>query len=157
EQLATQVVQAEAQYEIAQQLDSILVEALTLVEDKFNLARAGRKYEGCFLEKLKLNMRNGPLPPLLEQVKGSSVVHVLVTALDHWAAVTTDKDLLPRLLQVARQADADPWRDQVRNENTWQDLGQLQQLAREVKPQQQTPQTLFLLARRLTDKGGQEE
>jgi tetratricopeptide (TPR) repeat protein len=41
--------------------------------------------------------------------------------------------------------------------NTWQDLGQLQQLAKDVQPQQQTPAILTLLAYRLYGKGGRPE
>jgi tetratricopeptide (TPR) repeat protein len=157
EQLETQVKQAEAEYQIAESLDRIRLETVTLVEGKTNTALAGPKYETLFLDKLKLDLRKGPLPPLVGQVKGSALRHVLVAALDHWAEVTTDQALLPRLLEVARLADPDPWRDQVRNENTWQDLGQLQQLAKDVQPQQQTPPVLILLAARLYGKGGRPD
>jgi tetratricopeptide (TPR) repeat protein len=118
---------------------------------------AGPKYGKLFLEKLKLDLRHAPLSILAEQVKGSALRYVLVAALDHWADLTTDMKLLQRLLQVARQADSDPWRDQVRNVKTWQDLGQLQQLAKGLQPQEQTPQILALLARRLKWQGSKKD
>src|SRR5262249_480189 len=133
EQLGIRVAAAEADYQVAHQLDSIRLEASTLVDGKFNTAQAGPKYETLLLDKLKMDLRNGPLPALAAQVKGSALRYVLVTALDHWADVTTDKDLLPRLLEVAREADPEPWRDRVRQLATWQDLASLQQLAREAK------------------------
>jgi tetratricopeptide (TPR) repeat protein len=156
-QLGALVTAAEADYQVGQQLDSIRLEASTLVDGKFQPALAGPKYETLFLDKLKLDLRNGPLPALAAQVKGSALRYVLVAALDHWAEVTTDKDLQPRLLGVARTADPDPWRDQVRNTDTWQDLRQLEQLAKDVKPQQQTPHILSLLAYRLNSKGGEPD
>jgi tetratricopeptide (TPR) repeat protein len=157
DQLATQVKQAEADYQIAQQLDTIHLEASTPVEGKLNTALAGPRYETLFVEKLKLNLRSGASPTLAAQVKGSTLRYVLVAALDHWAEVTTNKDLLPRLLEVACLADPDPWRDQVRNVNTWQNLAQLQELAKVVEPQRQTPAILAHLALRLKDKGGQAD
>jgi tetratricopeptide (TPR) repeat protein len=71
--------------------------------------------------------------------------------------VTKDRDLASRLLDVARQVDPDPWRDQVRDVKTWEDLPRLKQLAKDVIPQQQTPQIQLLLAQRLRVQGGQKE
>jgi serine/threonine protein kinase/Flp pilus assembly protein TadD len=158
DQLGRQFTQAEAHYRIAQQLDAIRLEAWTTrVEGRFSTALAGPKYEKLFLEKLKLDLRNGPLSPLAKQVKGSALRYVLVAALDHWADVSSDPELLGRLLEVTRAVDSDPWRNQVRNVQTWQDRGQLQQLAKVVQPQEQTPQILVLLARRLEGQGRKKD
>jgi Flp pilus assembly protein TadD len=157
QQLGALIKIAEADYQVGQQLDNIRLDASTPVEGNFNTAQAGPKYETLFLDKLGLNLRSGPVAALASQVKGSTLRYVLVAALDHWAKVTPDKDLLPRLLEVARTADSDPWRDQVRNPNTWHDLGQLQQLAKDVKPQQQTPPILILLEQRLYLAGAKQE
>jgi tetratricopeptide (TPR) repeat protein len=157
EQLGTQLKQAKALFRIAQQLDDIRLEATTSVDGKFNMAVAGPKYQTLFLDKLQLDMGNGPLPALAAQVKGSALRYVLVAALDHWAVVSTDRKVRLRLLEVARQADPDPWRDQVRNEKTWQDPGQLQKLARDVKPQQQTAPILVLLGTQLFARDSRQE
>jgi tetratricopeptide (TPR) repeat protein len=150
------VTAAEADYQVAHQLDRIRLEASTLVDGKCNVAQAGPKYEAFFLNTLKLDLRNGRLPALAAHFKGSALRYVLVAALDHWADVTTDKELVPRLLEVARLADPEPWRDEVRNGTTWQDVRQLKKLARDVKPRQQLPQTLLLLAHRLFDKRAEQ-
>jgi hypothetical protein len=158
EHLDTQVKQAEAQYQIAKELDSIRLEASTLVvQRKVNTTLTGPKYETVFLDKLKLDLRNGPVPALAAQVKSSTLRHVVVAALDHWVEVTTDPELQRRLLHAACAADPDPWRDRVRDVNTWHDLHQLQQLVKDVQPQQQTPHILVLLASRLYFKDGKQE
>src|SRR5262249_20333688 len=148
----TLVTAAEVDYQVARQLDSIRLEASQFEHDKVNAALAGPKYEKLFLHALKLDLRSGPLPELVKQVKESPLRYVLVAALDHWAGVSADKELVSRLLEAARLADPDPWREQVRNVNTWQDLGKLQQLAGDVKPQRQSPQILMLLVQRLMIK-----
>src|SRR5262249_61316137 len=93
-----------------QQSTNSRLECATFVDCNNTTSLAGPKYETLFLDKLKLDMRKGPLPPLVAQVKGSDLRHVLVAALDHWAEITMDKALLPCLLEVARLADPDPWR-----------------------------------------------
>jgi serine/threonine-protein kinase len=157
ELLGTQVTQAETHFQIAQQLDAIRLEAWTIVDGKFDIGQTRSRYEKVFLEQLHLDMRNGPLPRLVDRTKGSDLRFVLAAALDHWADVTADKDLRLRLLEVARLADPDPWRDQVRNLSTWQNLPKMRELASAVRPARQTPQALFLLQRRLCDKGARQE
>jgi serine/threonine-protein kinase len=153
EQLGALVEQAEADYQIARQLDRIRLEAATLVDGKFDEAHTGLGYEKVFREQLHLDLRNGSVPELAEQTKNSALRYALTAALDHWADVTADGHLRLRLLEVTRLADPDPWRDQVREASTWQNLTKLQHLAGAVQPAEQTPQVLALLARRLSFQG----
>ena len=62
---------------------------------------------------------------MAKHVKKSSLRFVLAAALDFWADVTTDPVLAMRLLEVARQTDPDPWRDQVRDVKVWHNLPHL--------------------------------
>jgi serine/threonine-protein kinase len=156
-QLGVLVEQAEADYQIARQLDRIRLEAATIVDGKYDEGRAGPAYEKVFREQLHLDLRDGPLPQLAEQIRGSPLRYVLAAALDHWADVATEDTLRLRLLEVARLADPDPWRDQVRDQNTWQNVPKMQHLAGTVQPAEQTPQILMLLARRLAFKGARQE
>jgi serine/threonine-protein kinase len=156
-ELGALVEQAEADYQIARQLDRIRLEAATIVDGKYDDGRAGPAYEKVFREQLHLDLRNGPLPQLAEQTRSSPLRYVLAAALDHWADVPTDDTLRLRLLEVARLADPEPWRDQVRDAKTWQNVPKMQQLARAVQPVEQTPQILMLLARRLSFKGARQE
>jgi serine/threonine protein kinase/tetratricopeptide (TPR) repeat protein len=156
EQLRKDVARAETDYDIAHRLDAVRLQAAALADGKpINVAQAAPKYESIFQEQLNLDMRQGPLDALAQQVKQSSLRYVLAAALDFWADVTADPVLAMRLVQVARQADPDPWRDQVREVKVWHDLPHLKQLATAVQAQQQTPQILILLAQRLRGNGGQ--
>jgi tetratricopeptide (TPR) repeat protein len=158
DQLKVQVTKAKADYEVADELDSIRLEAAIRAEGALlNTALAEPKYEKVFLKKLNLPVREGPLPRLAEQVKGSALCYVLVAALDHWAALTTKQKLAERLVELARLADPDPWRDQVRDLSTWQSPPKLQQLAKSVEPQHQAPPILVLLAEELRRQVGAKE
>jgi tetratricopeptide (TPR) repeat protein len=149
-QLGKEVAAAESDFDIARRLDAVRLNAATLVDGKaINISHAAPRCESIFKENLSLDMRHGQLDALAKQVKKSSLRFVLAAALDFWADVTTDPVLATRLLEVARQADPDPWRDQVRDVKIWNELPQLKQLATDVQPQQQTPQVLLLLAQRL--------
>jgi serine/threonine-protein kinase len=157
EHLGTLVKQAEADYQIARQLDRIRLEAATVVDGNFNAARAGPQYEKVFLEQLHLDLRNGSPSQLAEHTRSSPLRYVLAAALDHWADVAAQENLRLLLLEVARRAEPDPWRDQVRDQNTWQNPPKLRHLAGAVRPAEQTPQILALLAKRLSYKGAQKE
>jgi tetratricopeptide (TPR) repeat protein len=56
---------------------------------------------------------------------------------------------------LARGADPHPWRDRFRQVPAWEDLKDLQQLARDVRPEEHSPQVLIALAHRLDAKGGE--
>jgi tetratricopeptide (TPR) repeat protein len=67
-----------------------------------------------------------------------------VATLDHWAQVKVfDPKTAPRLLEIARLADPDPWRDRVRQVTIPPNV--LDQLAEQVRPEQQSPHILLLL------------
>jgi tetratricopeptide (TPR) repeat protein len=154
EQLGKEVAGAETDYDIARRLDGIRLDAAALVEGKaIHVSAAAPKYESVFRDKLNLDMRQGQLDALGRQVQASALRYALAAALDFWAEVTTESTLAIRLLDVARQADPEPWRDQVRDVKIWQDLPRLKQLAADVQPKQQTPQILHLLAQRLKGNG----
>src|SRR5205823_2395006 len=78
---------------------------------------------------------------------------VLVAALDHWSQITPDDSKLARrLLDIAKGADPDPWRDQVRDEIFSNNMPKLQKLAKDFQPGNATPQLLMLLAEKLNDQ-----
>src|SRR5262249_19333092 len=158
-QLAVQVTKAEKDYAIARELDGIRLDYSTLAGGYVNTAQMGMKYQEVFLKKLQLETRTGLLPQLADQVKKSSLRYVLVAALDQWAHTTTDEDgtLRSRLLEVARLADPDPWRNRVRNEENWENLPKLKQLASEVQPQKQSPQIIAALADQLSSWNSKQE
>jgi tetratricopeptide (TPR) repeat protein len=156
EQLGKDVAGAEKDYDLARLLDTVRLDAAGVVDGTvINMASAGPKYERIFRDRLNLDLRQGQVDTLARQVKASALRYVLAAALDFWADVATETDLVLRLLEVARQADPDPWRDQVRDIKVWQDLPRLKLLAADVEPKRQTPQILLLLAQRLRGSGSQ--
>jgi tetratricopeptide (TPR) repeat protein len=157
EQLGKDVAGAEADQTLARLLDTVRLDAATVTDGNvINMTLAGPKYEKIFRETLNLDFRQGQVDALARQVKASALRYVLAAALDFWADVTPEADLALRLLGVARQADPEPWRDQVRDVKVWQDLPRLEQLAADVEAKQQTPQILLLLAQRLRGSGSQD-
>jgi serine/threonine protein kinase/Tfp pilus assembly protein PilF len=143
-------------FQLARELDDIRLGAVTLVEGKYNPAVAGHKYPP-FFAKMNLDFQNGNLTEIAESIAESPIRYALVAALDFWADISTDETLTPRVLAVARGADPDPWRNQLRDVNTWKSLTKLQELASSINFKEQSPQIVLLLAGRLHNKGGQAD
>src|SRR5262249_53974573 len=90
---------------------------------EFNYALAEREYPKAFAEAgLAVPQEDAQLVALSRRIRKSAIKEQLVAALDDWSAVTWYKGqrlLHARLLRVARLADPDPWRDQVRDPAAW--------------------------------------
>ena len=87
-----------------------------------------------------------------ERIRRSVIREQLLAALDNWALARSTKSGLPgpeRLLDIARRADADPWRNRVREAFERRDKNTLLELAEE--PVMQPPTSIHLLARALRD------
>jgi len=138
---------------LAKELDDVRLEASSLVKGKFDRGRAAKKYPGVFA-RAGLAVEQGEPAEVAERIARSPARYALVAALDHWANFTRDQKLLPRLLELARTADPHPWRDHFRSVKVWEDLKELERLAKEVRPDEQSPQLMLALARRLKVQGG---
>jgi tetratricopeptide (TPR) repeat protein len=84
---------------------------------------------------------------IADHIQASTIRNRLVTALDHWAYV---KERLPNgdgehLRAIARLADKDSWRQQLRTPATAKDLDALTRLAQEEGVLDQPPVNLLLL------------
>jgi tetratricopeptide (TPR) repeat protein len=90
-------------------------------------------------------------------VRGTAVHEALVAALDDWAACARQRQRRDWLLEVARRADPDPWRDRVRDPAAWDDPAALAGLAQGAHADRLTPQLLALLGWRLKAVGGDWE
>jgi tetratricopeptide (TPR) repeat protein len=138
---------------LAKELDDVRLEASTTVEGKFDYLRAAKKYPVVFA-KAGLAVEQRELALVADRIVRSPGRYALVAALDHWADVTRDKKLLPLLLELARRADSHPWRDRFRSLKAWDDLKELERLAKEARPDDQSPQVMLTLAWRIRVKGG---
>ena len=105
-----------------------------------------------------LDFSSQPIDELAENIRNSPIRYVLAAGIDHWAYYSNDNEQFRiKLLAVVRQADPDPWRDQLRDVKLWKDADTLVRMAEECKTQKQTPQVIGILAWRLYDAKKQEE
>jgi tetratricopeptide (TPR) repeat protein len=138
-------------YEVGAALDKVRQDVSTFAGGKLNFAAVAR-YEPIFAAA-GLSVQTDPAE-LAERVRRSPLRFAWVAALDNWARVLPrtarpeeGKRLAARLLEVARRADPDGWRDRVRDPRTTP--AALRQLARQVEVSGQSPQVLLLLASKL--------
>jgi tetratricopeptide (TPR) repeat protein len=116
---------------LARRLETIREQRSILVEGKFTDAPAAREYPRPF-QQAGFTLQPGQEQQAAEQVRQSPIKEQLVASLDDWAFVAwrqQDKRLHQRLLQIARRADPDPWKDQVRSPGTWRNRAALKALA----------------------------
>jgi serine/threonine-protein kinase len=150
--LDTRLQAGTADWKHARALDTIRLNAGELQEGKYQPARAAPHYERFFLQDLGLDFVGSNARALATQVAAHRLRYVLVAALDHWAEVLPPQaTLLPTVLETARRADPDPWRDQVRDRDIWQDDSRLEKLALQADSTRHSPQVVLLLASRLDD------
>jgi serine/threonine-protein kinase len=145
ESLRARLERARRELDLVDRLDAIRLKRATLVEGRFDLAGADREYEEAF-GAAGLAAVGGDTREAAAWVKGTSVHEALVAALDDWAACAPDKPRRDWLLEVARWADSDPWRDRARDPAVWDDAAALARLTGEKQVAQQSPQLLAALS-----------
>jgi serine/threonine-protein kinase len=154
--LAERVRQAQAELDLVARLDAIRLERATWVEGHFIYGQADRDYEAAFREAGLGEVHDDP-EEVAARVQSSAVREALVAALDDWAVCVTGKERRGWLLEVARRADPDPWRDRVREPVAWGDRAALVELARTAPVAEQSVQLLAALGERLQLTGGDTE
>jgi serine/threonine protein kinase/Flp pilus assembly protein TadD len=144
----------EHDWNVAKELDDVRLEGATLTEGSFQESRLALKKYPTVFAKAGLAVEQAEPAEVAARVAQSPARAALVAALDHWANLTLDQELRPRLLEVARKADPDPWRDRFRDSQVWNDRTALEALVRELRPEDQSPQLIINLARELNRSGG---
>ena len=141
-------------------LEAIRLNRWTLVEGhhnhaallRFNKARADRDYAEAFRDHGLGEPPNDP-QGVAARVRASKWAAHLVAALDDWAVCAADPARQDWLLEVARRADPDPWRDRVRDPAVWRDGKALAELARAAPLPEQPVPLLLALGERLSATG----
>jgi serine/threonine protein kinase/predicted Zn-dependent protease len=150
------VAREEAAYGLAKELDTIAVNALASSDMRWSQQRkAVAEYERLF-SRQGLDVHQPGTDWFASAIRSSQSRFALIAALDNWAMlVGVIKDpQLARLLELARAADPNPWRDRFRDPAVWaDDLGALTQLAKEVDVGSQSPTVLVSLGFLLQAKG----
>jgi serine/threonine protein kinase/Flp pilus assembly protein TadD len=158
QRLLRELAEEEADGRMVARLEEVrlLQAAVNEQENRFALERAMPEYRrafetyGCRAGETAAGeaaARIGGRPPA---VRGT-----LVAALDHWLDLAREAKAseLSWLGEVLAAADADPWRQRLREARRTRDRRALEQLAREVDVTRQPPQALFLLDRSLQAVG----
>jgi tetratricopeptide (TPR) repeat protein len=127
---------------------------LTLVDalDRIRYASADRDYAALFRER-GLAAEGEDATVVGARIEGSAVRAQLVAALDDWAVATADPGRRAWLLEVARRADPGAWGDSFRDPAVWGQRAALEQLARQAKVTELSPQLLTALAGALRRAG----
>jgi tetratricopeptide (TPR) repeat protein len=139
----------EAAYGLAKELDNITVEAFASFDLKMTKQRkAVAEYERFFSHQ-GLDIHQPGTDWLASAIQSSPIRFALIAALDNWALLAdyyVKDPQVPRLLELARAADPDPWRNRFRDHTIWRDREALTRLADEVDAGRQSPTVLVSLA-----------
>jgi serine/threonine-protein kinase len=119
---------------------------------RFNRDRADRDYAEAFRDQ---GLGEPPDDPegAAALVRASNWATPIVAALDDWAVCAADPARQDWLLDVARRADPDTWRDRVRDPAAWRDGMALAELARTAPVAVQPIPLLLALGERLSAIG----
>ncbi|HEV3238477.1 MAG TPA: tetratricopeptide repeat protein, partial [Gemmataceae bacterium] len=142
--LRHQVDQSRHDLELVSRLDEIHLESASLVDGHFDEKGADRAYAEEFARS-GLAREEEAAATVAARIQQSSIAPQLVAALDDWANITGDDLRRAWLLETARKADPDEWRNQFRQPQVWQDRTALEQLAKKVDVVKQSPQLLSAL------------
>jgi eukaryotic-like serine/threonine-protein kinase len=135
-------------------VDSRLDHTLAVWEYRLDHASAVREYTAAFREA-GIGEEMEVAEVMAERIRSSPVREQLVATVDDWAVRVGDKESTRRawLLAVARAADPDPWRGRFRDAKVWQDRPALEDLAKQAKVSELSPQILYALGTLLSKRG----
>jgi tetratricopeptide (TPR) repeat protein/tRNA A-37 threonylcarbamoyl transferase component Bud32 len=143
-ELRARIARAEAELELVERLEALRFgRGQTGRTDRYD-PQADAQYAAIFTAA-GLAVFAEPPERVAERIATSDVRRALVAALDDWALCVAERERVARLLEVARRADPDPWRDRVRDPGTWEDPTALAELARSVAPAQQPTSLLRIV------------
>jgi serine/threonine protein kinase/Flp pilus assembly protein TadD len=153
--VAQQIEADEADWQWVKKSDALRLGEMEVADDLAREKEEAEKLAAFFRDELKLDVdrANAETTAVAGRIRQSPLRHVLVAYLDHWGKIAIAGEQIHRIMAVARLADPDPWRDQVRDPKVWEDRAHLEQLAREADVSRNPPQILLLLAKRLRAKG----
>jgi serine/threonine-protein kinase len=145
-----------AAYELARDLDTIAVEALGSYDSRVSQQRkAVAEYEHLFAVQ-SLDIRQPGTDWFVSAIQSPPARFALIAALDNWAFLADfikHPQQVARLLELARAADPDPWRDRLRSPAVRADREALMRLAEEANVGGQSPTVLASLGVLLTWNG----
>ena len=153
-QLAQNERQWRRNLEMVARLEEIRLEESTVKDDHYDLAPADSAYQDAFAS-YDLHPNEGEPQPVAAALQSSAIRSHWISALDDWTLVKMGSGLggFQQLLEVARQADSDPWRNRLRDAIEQSDKETLKKLAAEATLAEQPVVAAILLARGLEKQG----
>jgi serine/threonine protein kinase/Tfp pilus assembly protein PilF len=151
--LGEQLQADERDRQLAFALDRIRLETSSLDDGQVQLRPAVPKLARAFADA-GFDIEQCCAADVAVRIRQSAIRHALVAGLDFWALALDDAKQRARLLEVARAADPDPWRDRFRQADVWQDKDKLKALATQVDFTQQSPQLLAAFGHCFNSAGG---
>jgi serine/threonine-protein kinase len=144
--------------ELVTRLDAIRLSRVVIVKGRQNRAQSDRDYEQEFRAAGLATVGDDPAT-VAARLAASPVKRELVAALDDWAVCTDDDRRRTWLMDVARKADPDPWRDRVRDSDpkAWKDRARLAELANTAPLELESLHLLVALGSRLQDDKGDRD
>jgi dipeptidyl aminopeptidase/acylaminoacyl peptidase/serine/threonine protein kinase/Tfp pilus assembly protein PilF len=143
--LSVRLEEDERGAELAAALDRIRLEMARSIGGRINLHRVEPDIERTLME-YGIDLRGETPEHNAEKFRRSNIRLPLVAAADFWLHLTRDLALRERLLEVARMADPDPWRDRVRQADVLSETENLKALVDEADFARQSPQLLCTIA-----------
>ena len=139
-------------------LEAIRLNRVVIVKGRQNRAQSDRDYAQEF-QAAGLAAVGDNQATVATRLADTPVKRELVAALDDWAVCTDDVLRRKWLMDVARKADPDPWRDRVRDPDpqAWKDRARLAELARTAPMEHESLHLLVALGSRLQDDGGDQD
>jgi serine/threonine protein kinase/Flp pilus assembly protein TadD len=148
EHVRQRVRQWRADLNMVRRLEDIRLEMTSVNQwEAFDSPAASNAYHEAF-QQYGVNLRVLSPDEAGDLIRRSAVRDRLVAALDAWVEIYAPADFrgTERLLNVGRRADADPWRDRLREALLLKEFPALECLARDKELMAQPPATLLFLA-----------
>ncbi len=137
----------------SEKLDRVLL-LETFTAGKFENAAASSAYEEAF-RGYGIDPTASNSAKTVELIRQSAIREQLITALDDWVFVYPRADYTgrERVLGLVKAADADNWRQQLRDPDTHKDKTKLEELSKDRRAATQSPSILVHLGKYLAQAG----
>jgi tetratricopeptide (TPR) repeat protein len=135
---------AERELDFVDTLSRIRSDRAFAIHPQFNPPDVDRQYQDAF-RNAGIGTIDEPAATVAARIKASPARAAIVAALDDWAFCFGSAPRRLWLLEVARDADPDPWRDRVRDPRNWQNPDVLNQLASSARLRKESVSLLLVL------------
>jgi serine/threonine-protein kinase len=152
EELLAKLVRELKDRQMLARLEEIRLRKSELKDNQFDVKGAAREYAAAFRE-YGIDVEKLPVGQAGARIGECAIARELVASLDDWGESCGLDANRRRLLEIARQADHDPWRRRLRAALSEKDHEALMEAAQSKEVVGLPPATLYLLAKALDNVG----